>query len=158
MINRIKAFFDTLKTESEAPAGFQDRHVAVAALLVEAAGLDGEFDEGEARVIRGLLERKFDFSPEELDSLMEEGRRTAADTTQIVRFTQAIKDACSYEERVEMMEMLWEVVYADGELHHYESNLLRRVGGLLYVDDRDRGAARKRVRERLGLSGGSEAG
>jgi uncharacterized tellurite resistance protein B-like protein len=44
-----------------------------------------------------------------------------------------------------MIEMLWEVVYADGELHSYEANLMRRLGGLLYVSERDRGAARKRV-------------
>jgi uncharacterized tellurite resistance protein B-like protein len=47
--------------------------------------------------------------------------------------------------------MLWEVAYADGRLHHMESSLIRRVAGLLYVPDQDSGAARRRVRERLGL-------
>jgi uncharacterized tellurite resistance protein B-like protein len=50
-----------------------------------------------------------------------------------------------------IIEMLWEVVYADGVLHDYEANLLRRIGGLIYVSDRDRGAARKRVMKRLGI-------
>jgi len=49
--------------------------------------------------------------------------------------------------------MLWEVVYADGELHHYEANLMRRLAGLLQVSDREVGAARKRARERLDNSG-----
>ena len=49
--------------------------------------------------------------------------------------------------------MLWEVVYADGELHDYEASLLRRVSGLLYVSDWDSGEARKRVRSRLGATG-----
>ena len=53
------------------------------------------------------------------------------------------------EERIELIEMIWEVVYADGELHDYEANLLRRLGGLLYVSDRERGDARKRVLARL---------
>jgi len=149
MINRIRALFDAVKSEEASTRAFEDRHVAAAALLVEAASLDGTFDAEEEAAIRRVLEQKFDFSAEELDSLMTEGRQSAEDTTQIVRFTQAIKDACDYEQRVEMMEMLWEVVYADGTLHHYESNLLRRVGGLLYVDDRDRGAARKRVLARM---------
>ena len=48
-----------------------------------------------------------------------------------------------------MIEMIWEVVYADGELHDYEDSLLRRIAGLIYVSDRDRGAARKRALERL---------
>jgi len=156
MINRIKALFDAVKEDQPPPAqAFEERHVAAAALLVEAASLDGDFTDDEARVIRRVLDAKFDFSAEELDSLMDEGRQSAADTTQIVRFTQAIKEACSYEERIEMMEMLWEVAYADGELHHYESNLLRRVGGLLYVDDRDRGEARKRVLARTGHADGA---
>ncbi len=48
--------------------------------------------------------------------------------------------------------MLWEVAYADGILHDYEANLLRRIGGLIYVSDRERGAARRRVVARLGLA------
>ena len=51
------------------------------------------------------------------------------------------------------MEMLWDVVYADGELHHYEANLMRRLAGLLQVPDRDVGAAHQRARKRLDLSG-----
>jgi len=153
MINRIKRFFDALSEDEAEASVFEDRHVAVAALLVEAAGMDGEFDADEERTIRSALERGFDFNAEELDSLMEEGRRSVEDSAQIVRFTRAVKEACDYEARIELLEMLWEVVYADGELNKYESNLLRRVGGLLYVDDRDRGAARKRVLERLGQDG-----
>ena len=49
--------------------------------------------------------------------------------------------------------MLWEVAYADGELHDYEANLMRRVTGLLFVSDQESGEARKRALERLGLSG-----
>ena len=56
------------------------------------------------------------------------------------------------EERVKIIEMLWEVAYADGVVHHYEANLIRRINGLLYVSDRDSGAARKRVAARLGIS------
>jgi len=50
-----------------------------------------------------------------------------------------------------MMEMLWEVAYADGRLHEYEASLARQVAGLIHVSDRDNGAARKRVLARLGL-------
>ena len=55
------------------------------------------------------------------------------------------------EERVGILELLWEVVYADGTLHDYEASLLRRVAGLLYVSDRESGEARLRVMERLGI-------
>ena len=57
----------------------------------------------------------------------------------------------AFEERVELIEMLWEVAYAYGVLDEYEDSLLRRVGGLIYVPDRERGEARQRVLKRLGL-------
>lgn len=150
MIDRIRRLFSAARESGPDTSAFADRHVAAAALLVEAAGMDGAFCEDEAAAVRAVLERHFDFSPEEIESLMEEGRKSAADSNQIVAFTRALKDACDYGERVAMIEMLWEVVLADGELHDYEANLLRRIGGLLYVSDRDRGDAGKRVRARLG--------
>ena len=67
----------------------------------------------------------------------------------MLQFTRVIKDVYPLEERTQVIEMLWEVVYADGVLHDYEANLMRRVGGLLYVSDRDQGAARKRVLDRI---------
>ena len=61
-----------------------------------------------------------------------------------------IKDRFPHEERLELMEMLWEVAYADGVLHDFEASLMRRISGLIYVSDRDSGAARKRALARLG--------
>ncbi len=65
-----------------------------------------------------------------------------------------INESFAPAERVTVIEMLWEVAYADGILHDYEANLVRRVGGLLFVPDHDTGEARKRVLARLGLSDG----
>jgi uncharacterized tellurite resistance protein B-like protein len=66
-------------------------------------------------------------------------------SVQILRFTRAIKDRYSYAERVALIEMLWDVVYADGVSDALEAQLMRRIGGLLYVSDHDRGEARQRV-------------
>lgn len=153
MINRFKALFQGLREGEAEPAAFHDKHIAAAALMVEAAAMDGRIDAEEEAAIRTALKR-FSFAEEEVDTLVAEGRGRAEATSQLVKFTQAIKDACDYDERIAIVEMLWEVAYADGVLHHYESNLLRRVGGLLYVSDRDNGAARKRVLERLGIDPG----
>jgi uncharacterized tellurite resistance protein B-like protein len=65
--------------------------------------------------------------------------------------SRTLKDALDYEDRVDLMEMLWEVVYADGVLDDMEANMMRRVAGLLYVDDVDSGTARKRAMAKLGL-------
>ena len=70
------------------------------------------------------------------------------DMVEVYGFARRVKDAFEHDERVQMIEMLWEVVYADGEIHDHEANLLRRVAGLIYVSDRESGDARKRVLDR----------
>jgi len=71
------------------------------------------------------------------------------DSVELHGFTSALVKQLGHEERVELVEMLWEVVYADGELHPFEANLLRRVAGLLYVTDQESGAARARALDRM---------
>ena len=83
---------------------------------------------------------------------MDEARLAEEDANQILHFTRDIKDNSDHEARVALMEMLWEVVFADGEEHAFETNLMRRLAGLLYVTDQESGAARRRVRTRLGLA------
>ena len=63
----------------------------------------------------------------------------ASESAELFHFTRIINERLSFEERVEIIEMLWEVAYADGVLDEYEDSLLRRVGGLIYVPDRERG-------------------
>ncbi len=124
-------------------------HLAAAALLVEAACLDGDFDAGERDTIASLLQRQFHLEEAQTDTLIDAARETVEDSSQLYAFTRVIRERFSDEERIGMIEMLWEVAYADGHLHEYESSLVRRVAGLIYVADRDSGAARKRARLRL---------
>lgn len=142
--------------ETPQDAGIASSHeemvrLAAAVLMVEAAHLDGSFDETEQQAIRGILERHFQLSQEDADTLLLRAQTHQEEADHLHRFTAAIKDGFSEEERTELIELLWEVVYADGQLHPYEANLLRRIGGLIYVSDRERGAARKRVIARLGV-------
>lgn len=151
MIDRIRNWLAQIESGKPPKGDFSARQLAAATLLVEAARLDGRMGEEEKRKIGELLAGHFGLSDEEVAALIAAGEASAEEAVQIQRFTSAIKRDTDYEERVALIEMLWEVVYADGRLHHYEDNLLRRVGGLLYVSDRDRGEAGKRVRARLGL-------
>ena len=137
---------------ADAGPGFADEHVAAAALMVEAARLDGMFGDEERRLIRTLLEQRFGLPPALAGQLLEQAERTATESVAWQGFTQAIKDGLAPEERIGVIEMLWEVVYADGTLHDYEASLLRRVAGLLYVSDRDSGEARLRVMAKLGIA------
>lgn len=136
----------------EPVGGSDDAHVAAAALMVEAARLDGSFTDVERDRIQKLLVQRFQLTPWLAAELLARAERTATESVAWQGFTQAIKDGLAPEERIGIIEMLWEVVYADGELHDYEASLLRRVTGLLYVGDRESGEARIRVMERLGIA------
>lgn len=150
MLARLKAML----SGAAAPSADERIRVAAAALLVEAAMLDGSLGDAERARVETLLAERFGLDAEEAALLFAEGSRQAAQSVQLVAFTKVIKDHSDLPERVRMLEMLWEVAYADGHLHDYEANLVRRVAGLLYVPDQDSGAARKRAMARLGLGDG----
>ena len=132
--------------------GYSDAQVAAAALMVEAARLDGSFTDVERDRIQKLLVERFQLTPWLAGELLARAERTATESVAWQGFTRAIKDGLAPDERVGVIEMLWEVAYADGALHDYEASLLRRVAGLLYVSDRASGEARLRVMKRLGIA------
>jgi uncharacterized tellurite resistance protein B-like protein len=148
-LNRIAGWFNRLTEEDRPEDGPDETQLGAAALLVEAAHLDGDFSPDERHAIEAALARHFDLSDEEVGALMDAAEQAHGDAVEISRFTRAIKQLPP-PQRIEIMEMLWEVVLADGDLHAYEANLLRRVGGLIYVSDRENGEARQRVLARLG--------
>jgi uncharacterized tellurite resistance protein B-like protein len=151
MFARLKALIDRAEAQDAPARGDGELRLATAVLLVEAATLDGEFGGAEEAVIRTILASHFTMTPDEIDELLQDARAAHDESAGLVRHTRVIKDHFSEDERVSMMEMLWEVAYADGVLHDYEANLLRRISGLLYVPDRATGEARLRVLERLGI-------
>ena len=111
--------------------------------------MDGHFDGDERDAVCSALGAHFGLSESEADTLIEEAEAAHHEATDLHRFTRAINDRYDHADRLAVMEMLWEVVYADGRLHAYEANLIRRVGGLLHITDRERGEARKRVLARV---------
>lgn len=154
MIGRLKTLLNKLEQDDSTDALEPDEdamRLAASALLVETAIMDGRFDESERATIQRLLAARFSLTPEAAGELIAEAEDAVGESHQLFRFTKAINDHFSPEQRVELMEMLWEVAYADGVIDAYEENLLRRIAGLIYVTDRDRGLTRTRVRARLGL-------
>ena len=127
-------------------------HHAAAGLLVEAALLDGKYHEEERRRIKSLLSERFGLNDGDTLDLIEAAEAASTDRVELHTITRIVREHFSSAERVKMIEMLWEVVYADGDLDDFESNLMRRVTGLLYVNDRESGDARNRVLERRGGS------
>ena len=150
MIDRIKAFFSDAGKESLSK-GDQDQ-VAAAALLVTAARLDSNFAEAERRRIEQLVAERFGLNATETAELIAMAETEAAQSSQLFGFTRVIMAKFDSAQRLELLAMLWEVIYADGRVDDLEAALMRRLVGLLGVSDRDSGEARKRVRRKMGLA------
>jgi uncharacterized tellurite resistance protein B-like protein len=149
MLARLKDLF----TNPEPRRHSRDElRVAAAALLAEAARLDGHIEPRERAAIERVLARRFELSPADAAELAKEGEAAAEDSIQLFGFTRVINRDWPVEERSDLFEMIYEVIYADETLHDYEANLMRRLGELIYLTDRERGEARQRVLARLGRS------
>ena len=131
--------------ESPAPQPAQDLRLSVAILLLEAARQDDTFDVKERAMIESLLTSRFDLTPSECTALMAAAEARAAQMVQLHGHTSHVAEVLSPAERVQLIEMLWDVAYADGVLDPEEDLLIRRIAGLIYVSDRDRVLARQRV-------------
>ena len=150
MIDSIRAWINGSWTDrQEGAAGRQEGlQLALTALLIEAANCDDRFDERERGVIARLLESRFSLSRSDANQLLAAGEAAASESTELFHFTRIINDRLSFEERVELIEMLWEVAYSDDLLTGDEDALIRRVAGLIYVSDRERGEAKRRITQR----------
>jgi uncharacterized tellurite resistance protein B-like protein len=146
MFDRI---LDLLKPD-DAPRAETEIHIAVAALLVEAARMDDHFDPAERTAIRKMLARRFALDGAAVERLIASAEGAADRSSALYRFTRVVAERFDPAARVGMIEMLWEVAYADGVLDPDEDALIRRVAGLIFVEDHERGAARQRVLARLG--------
>ena len=153
MIDSIRAWIlgSRPNPREAAGRGQEELQLALTALLIEAAYSDNHFDPAERAVIAQMIERRFNLSQSDARALLAAGEAAASESAELFHFTRVINERLSFAERIGLVEMLWEVAYADGALDEYEDSLLRRVGGLIYVPDRERGLARQRVLERLGL-------
>lgn len=145
--------FDTLLriltgSDDAPPAEANSPALALAVLLLETARSDDCIADSERRIIERALARRFDLRPFETARLVAAARQGARRATDLYHFTRIVVENFSERERVGIIEMLWDVAYSDGAVTGDEDALIRRVAGLLYVSDRDRGEAKRRARER----------
>ncbi|MBT3557788.1 MAG: TerB family tellurite resistance protein [Rhodospirillales bacterium] len=123
----------------------QERRAVTAALLIQAALMDGHFDQFERDMIESLLYGEFGLSQEEAHQLMVDAEQAVHGSAHLFGFTRIATATLSHQDCVDLVEMLWLVVYADGKLDELEANLLLRVASLLNVTDRESALARQRA-------------
>ena len=141
-------FLRRLTQPDPAPLEDSDARLALTALLVRVARSDHDYDNSERQLIEKIARNRFDLDTAEAAALLQEGEFLETEAPDTVRFTRAIKDAVPFDDRLGIVEALWEVVLADGIRSDEENALLRLVANLLGVSDTDSAMARQRVTAR----------
>ena len=118
-------------------------------LMIEAAYTDGEIDKNELKKIKSSLIYIFEEKPDQVDSVLNQAIKNKNNSKSLHHYTSFINKNFSDDKKLLLIETLWEIVLSDGELHDYESNLIRRLAGLLYISDVNSGNARKRALNKI---------
>ena len=139
----FKKFFEKKNNDN-----INNKNILVTALLIHAARIDDNYTNVEKEIIKKALISLNAISSNEAEELLEKAEKIEQESNQIVAFTREIKKK-SMEFRLKIIEILWKIVYSDGSSDSYESNLIRRVSGLLYVSDKDSGMIKLKVKNLL---------
>jgi len=122
----------------------ENKAVLIAALLIHAAKIDENYTDIEKEIIKKAIINLNIVSSEKVQNILKKAEQKEKESNQIVEFTKEVKKN-SMEFRLNIIEILWKIVYSDGSKGTYESNLIRRVCGLLYVSDRDSGIIKSKI-------------
>ncbi len=152
MIDLVKSFFG--KGQDKGPGGQaqdpgHDVHVATCALLLEMAAIDGEFSTEERARLVTILREDLGIQAETVAALMDQAQREVAQSIDLWRFTRLIKNHYSVEEKIQVIEAIWKIVYADGRLDHNEDYLVHKLADLLGLRHSELIDAKLRVKASL---------
>ena len=125
-----------------------DKNILVGALLIHAAKIDENYTEKEKNIIKRALMDLNNINATKVDEIMKLAEKKEKESNQIVEFTQKIKRE-TIDFKLKIIEILWKIVYSDGADDNYESNLIRRVCGLLYISDKDSGIIKLKVKNSI---------
>ena len=114
-------------------------------LMIEAAYTDGQVDKAELQKIKSSLISVFEEDPKEVDIVLDKAEKNKNNSKSLHHYTSYINKNFDDKKKLLLIEALWEIVLSDGEVHDFESNLIRRLSGLLYISDVNSGNARKRA-------------
>jgi uncharacterized tellurite resistance protein B-like protein len=150
MFERVLAFLKDLPSGAagDAASRADDPRIAAAALMYHVMDADGVRQDTEWEQIKLLLADLYAISGDDLDDLVTAGQQADSEAVDLYAFTSVLKRHLDEEARVRFIRVLWDVAYADGELHELEDNTLWRVAELIGVDRRNRIAMRQEAARR----------
>ena len=121
----------------------------LAGLMIEAANTDGNISQDEVNKISLSLINIFKEDPKEVEMVLSRALDDKDNSRSLHYYTSKLNKSFSHEKKLLLFEVLWEVILADNEIHDFESNLLRRLAGLLYISDIECGNAKKRANSKV---------
>ena len=147
MFKILKKFFREEK-ESINSNSITDLHL-LCGIMMEAANIDGIVDQSEIDKISKVLIEVFKEKPQDVESVLNICIKELDDSKSLHFFTSKINKSFSNEKKIILIEILWEIILEDGKVHDFESNLIRRLAGLLYISDTLCGTAKKKALDKL---------
>lgn len=143
-IGRLFAGFKDEETQTEEDALPR----ALAALLVEAARADEDYTDAERRMIDRILSAKLSVSAQDAEALRIVAETDQAEANDLYKFSSVVRDGLDRDGKIQLIEDMWAVVLTDDERDPHEEQVIRRLVGLLHLEDRDSTRARRRAEER----------
>jgi len=122
----------------------KDNTVLIPALLIHAAKIDENYTEAEKKIITKAIMDLNKFDLNKAEQILKDAEKKEEESNQIIEFTQEIKKY-PIEFRLKIIEIIWKIVYSDGKNDSYESGLIRRICGLLYVSDKESGIIKAKI-------------
>src|SRR6266853_1113432 len=147
MLESLRNFISELTGGEKHPSRFEenDYRLAAAALLIHASTIDGKMTGVERDKLRTVLKSRFSLDDAATDELIDVGALAENEAVDLYHFTSLINRTLDEKGRLAIVEMMWEIVFADGKINEFEDNLMWRTADLLGVSSRDRIALRRRV-------------
>ena len=139
----FKNFLKTNKKEN-----LDNKNILIVALLIHAAKIDNNYTENEKTIIKKVIMELDQMNSSQASELLTLAEKKEGESNQIIEFTREIKKY-SLEFKLKIVEIIWKIVYSDGTCDNYESTLIRRICGLLYISDKDNGFVKTKVEKSL---------
>jgi uncharacterized tellurite resistance protein B-like protein len=155
MFEAFKTFLSEVSTGGKHPAHFaeNDYRLAATALLVHAAGIDGNISDVERTKLHAIIKRRFALDDALTDELVAEATQAEHEAIDLYHFTSLLMRSLDEDGRRKIVEMMWEIAYADGHVTEFEDNLIWRAADLLGISSRDRIELREKVAGQRGAGG-----
>ena len=138
--------FNIFKKEETEKENNHPSIMAVACLLIHSAKIDQNYTEKENKIIKEAI-IEMGAEPEEIDKIMQDAEEKEKDSNQILDFTREIKNINEEDKKI-IIEALWDIIYSDEDADMYETNLMRRLSGLLYLNPKIVGDIKEKVRQK----------